>query len=421
MKDFRFGVRITGGMAVGDERRNRILKSVTDIEFHPDVTAGKRNLDDAIKIPYDRLAVAGIAFSSIPEVFRTVATSISGNKVLYRATDANGNVVPLSFFQSFKDGSGLMGSTRINGQFSQIRFHPISSGSCNAVSTVPYDPTAFFLAIALAQVNEKLDAIKKTQEEIIEFLRREKRSQQEADLNTLVDVFNAFKFNFGNELFGSSNHKLVLDVKNRADKNILFYKDEAFANLPKRKKISLNKETQRSGRKISESVRDCQYALYIYSFASLVEVLLLGNFDKGYLKKVQEKVESYSLQYREFYTECFNALESVSESTVEAGVLGGVSIFSGALGRIIEKTPVGDKTQIDEMLFGASEAAAEVKKEMESEPTGMLVSSKGNVVIPFVRSIEAISYLYNQPFELLVDSDALYLKPVGGLQNNEAG
>ncbi len=52
-------------------------------------------------------------------------------------------------------------------------------------------------------------------------------------------------------------------------------------------------------------------ALYQFSFASFLEVMLLGNFDEQYLKNVTLKIEELAYQYRELYTDCYNHFETI--------------------------------------------------------------------------------------------------------------
>ena len=394
-----------------DQKRDEIIKAATDIEFRPSTEIARQNLSQATKLPFDKLAVAGVALGSLPEAVRTVTTHMPGGEVLLRATDKFGNTIPSNLLQRFNDGSGMMGSTRINGEFGQVRLHEVASGAGNAVTTVPYDPTMLFVAAALAQVNEKLDAIQETQEEMFEFLRREKRSKQEGDLNTLTDVMNNYKFNWDSETYRNSKHVLVQSIARRAQENIVFYRNEAMASFEKKGFVTLGKDTKVKAEKMTASMQDYQLALYLYSFASFLEVMLLGNFSADYLDSVSSKVKELTLEYRELYTQCYNVLEAATKSTLEAGVLSGIAFAGKALGKAVEKTPIGDRTQIDETLIGASEVVANKRDEFSVKQTGLLIAAKENVTLPFSDGIDRISYLYNQEFELLMDSEAMYLLP----------
>lgn len=129
--------------------------------------------------------------------------------------------------------------------------------------------------------------------------------------------------------------------------------------------------------------------------------------------RLSATIRHFRLQskYRELYTQCYNVLEAATKSTLEAGVLGGIAFAGKALGKAVEKTPIGDRTQIDETLIGASEAVANKRDELSVKQTGLLIAAKENVTLPFSDGIDRISYLYNQEFELLMDAEAMYLLP----------
>lgn len=93
------------------------------------------------------------------------------------------------------------------------------------------------------------------------------------------------------------------------------------------------------------------------------------------------------------------------------GLLGGIAFAGKALGKAIERTPVGDKTPIDEAFIDASEAIQSVRDDLSSKPTKILITAKENVALPFSDAIERISYLYNQDFNILMDAEAIYLLP----------
>lgn len=394
-----------------DSKRDDIIKAVTDIEFRPDTSITEIELRHAVKLPFDKLSIAGVALGSLPEAVRTVTSRIPGGETLLRATDAAGNPIPANLLQKFSDGTGLLGSTRINGNFGQVRLHEVANVGSTVTTTVPYNPAMLFAAAALAQINEKLDAIKETQEEMFEFLRRDKYSQQRGDLKVLTEIMNEFKFNWDNAAYKTSRHASVQNIMRSAMQNIEFYRDEARSLLGKKKLVSLGKGAKEKGEKLTESMRNYQLALYLHSFASFLDVLLLGNFEESHLRRISEKMRGTMTEYRELYTTCYNALEEQSKSTLDATLLSGVAFVSKAAGRAIEKTPIGDKTRIDEGLIGAGSAVARKRDEWSARPTDLLISTKENVTMPFAEGVDRISYLYNQSFDILMDGEAIYLLP----------
>lgn len=60
----------------------------------------------------------------------------------------------------------------------------------NFTTTLPYDPTALAMAVALAQVNQKLDGIQDTLDGIFDYLRIKDKADILASLETLVSILN---------------------------------------------------------------------------------------------------------------------------------------------------------------------------------------------------------------------------------------
>ena len=69
------------------------------------------DVSGAIKLPLERIPQLGVAFASLPSMFRTVTNTVSVPTLL-QATDKYGNPLDPTKLNSFKDGSGLTGGYR---------------------------------------------------------------------------------------------------------------------------------------------------------------------------------------------------------------------------------------------------------------------------------------------------------------------
>ena len=82
--------------------------------------------------------------------------------------------------------------------------------------------------------------------------------------------------------------------------------------------------------------------------------MLTENFSADYLRNIEDKLESYSLDYRALYTDAYNKIEELASSSVENALLGGVSAFGKLAGGAIAKIPVISDGPVDEALIDAS-------------------------------------------------------------------
>lgn len=92
-----------------DGREELVAKQLASTKIHLALTQERVDVSSAIKLPLERVPQLGIALASLPSTFRTVSNTVSV-PMLLQPTDKLGNPLDPSILQSFKDGSGLMGS-----------------------------------------------------------------------------------------------------------------------------------------------------------------------------------------------------------------------------------------------------------------------------------------------------------------------
>lgn len=123
--------------------------------------------------------------------------------------------------------------------------------------------------------------------------------------------------------------------------------------MPKEKILSSDQEVKKLQSKMLKNFEDCQLAVYSYAFSAFVEVLLLENFDAGYLDAVTNKIQTYSITYRELYTKVYDILTLHGERTIQNQLLKGLAGINKIAGQQIEKIPLISKSQLDESLIAA--------------------------------------------------------------------
>ncbi|MCD8021304.1 MAG: hypothetical protein LUF92_17560 [Clostridiales bacterium] len=161
--------------------------------------------------------------------------------------------------------------------------------------------------------------------------------------------------------------------------------------------------------KTEELFRDYQMVLYQFAFSSFLEIMLLGNFDEQYLKNIASRIEELAFQYREMYTECYNRIENISNSSVQTVLTGGVAGISKGAGRVISKIPVISKGPVDEALVSAGHKLEDRNTTKTDKVMRRLIDTSTNCTTPFVQSIEAINRIYNEPMDMLFDRENIYL------------
>ena len=288
---------------MSDERKNEIIKSVTDVEFYPIEMDDNTSLNDYQKISFDEVASLGSIFAQIPSSFRTMTSTVSGGQQLY-IMNTRGLVGTVSSLGG--DGYNMLtGVYDKTGLVGNAVYNPVNP---SMVSTMPINPAMLCMSIALIGIEIKLDKIAKTQKQIISFLEQKNESELLGNLKFLTDVLNNYKYNYDNERYKTNMHVKALDIKQVAEQNIIFYRKQISDVINKKQLVHIDQQTDKLLADMQSKFKYYKLAVYQYAFSSFVEVMLLENFDHDYLQSILKKISDYSLEYKEFYTGCYDRI-----------------------------------------------------------------------------------------------------------------
>lgn len=394
-----------------DDRKKVVREQLSTPQFHLSSTEQSVDITNAIKIPLDYLPSLGVAFGSIPTMFRSITTTVN-IPTLLTVTDKLGNPLDPNVLQSFKDGSGLLGSFRDAATgFGQARFHVQQGMSLTSVTTMPYNPTFLAMAIALAQINKKLDSIQSSVDQIFKYMRQRDKADMQGNLKTLADILNEYGFNYGNTVYMSNAHMKVLDIKQKSEQDMELFRFQVQEKLHKKSFIEIRESVSKRLNTVLDYLKDYQLSAYIYCFALFLEPMLSENFESGKLNAITKRIEEESIRYLELYSECYEVLETSTHKSIDTIVFGGLALAGQKAGKAIAATKVGDHTLIDEALEGAGKGIEGLNDKYSNSLTEKLLSAKSLDVLPFKENVENINMLYNQPSQLAIDDKNIYVLP----------
>lgn len=375
-----------------EKRRDTALQTMMDVEYLPAMPELDLSARET-KIPLENLSALGVAFQPLISVAQTIAEQSGGSGVYFVNTMGK---------QMFSTNDGYIGSLKTGAG-------TVGGGQAR-MTELPCDPTMLFMAAALMNIEKKLDNIKELQQDILEFLEEKERAVLQGNLNVLGDVMTNFKYNWDNSTYKSNKHILVQQIKKESEGSIILYRDQIAKKLRKRSFIHSDQEVNSILKRVEAQFKDYQLALYLYSYSAFLEVMLLGNFADGYLNSVEDRISEYSLQYRTLYTECYNLMESYSKTSIQAGVLTGLSIASKFMGEAIAKVPVISDSQLDENLIEAGNKLGQHKEKRATAALEDFAETSMRVVIPFIDNIRTVNALYNKPATYLFDGENMYVR-----------
>ena len=378
------------------------------IELVPNIEEAGFNDDRYTKIPFGQLASLGVGLSGIGVMAQTVMASggAGSGEVLYRIANSDTAKGTLQMIKG-KPGA-TYGTYMQDGVFSNRAVFEQVAGS-GAAQTVPIDPTAIFMAAALASINMKLDAIQATQQEMFDYVKQRDESEMRADLVFLTDVFNTYKDSWNNDLYVQNHHAQALTCKRHAMANIDFYRQEIVAKTNEKDLLHSDKKVEKKQEELERYFKDYQMALTMYAFSSFMDVLLSKNFEKNYLDYISETIREYSYKYRELYTDCYNRVAIYANQSVDSMVRKGLSKASKATGQGVAKAPLINKTDLENNLLQVSVKLREYDSDKREETLNALAETSSASVMPYVETIDKLNRFHNEPMDVMFDKEYVYI------------
>lgn len=362
-----------------------------EVEYLPSVQQSELEMTTYKKYPLADVSALGVAFQPLASAIQNVVGAGAGGSGMYFVNTAGKQMFQSSggFIGSLKSAAGTVG------------------GGQARMTALPCDPTMLFMAVALMTVEKKLDDMQELQQEILDYLKAQEKAKILGNINTLNDILNNYKYNCDNEKYKTNKHILIQDIRRESEQSLILCRDQIERQIAKKSFTHSDKEVKAKIRKLQGEFRKYQQALYLYSFGSFLEVMLLENFDSQYLDSVSSRIEEYTFNYRELYTNCYNRLEGFSQASIQSVLIKGLAGISKGTGGVIAKIPVISKGNVDESLVSSGNWL-EKENVRKTRNTMEQLKSAAQCSAPFVDNIKEVNRIFNQPQEILFDVENIY-------------
>lgn len=321
----------------------------------------------------------------------------SGN--LYRITNLGKN----DSLKAMRDGKTFWGSIKkSDGSSTMAKLKEVNPNNVMAL-----DPTVMMMSVALAGIEQELGEIKELNKQIFSFLEHEKESEIESDLEILNRSISDFRFNLEDEKYLINNHKQVMDIKRTANKNMLFYKKEIKDDLSKDKLFTTNNSMNSIIEDIQKKFGYYRLSLYIYSFSTFMEILLLGNYKNDYLLNKKEELDELDNEYLETFENALEYVKKNADKSLEGNVLSGLGSAGKAIGNLAEKVKIKNVDNwLNEKGDNLKQSGQNIKDEFATKFDDMRESNSR----PFINQIEKVDCIYNNTKEIYFDKENIYLE-----------
>ena len=381
------------------------MNSITRIsaEYCPSIPRAQIVKESKCNFYMNDLLSLGNGFAIVAsELSKTLCSAPSGEP-LYRCVFPDGITGHLA---KFTDGSGFIGTImNETGIAAQARWIPVDG----IQQALLFDPTMLVIASVLMSINKKMEQIKTTQAEILQFLHEDKESDLEGTVNMLSDTLEQYRYNASQDFWKSSKMTSVTNIKGKAESNIIFYRKQIVNAFENTKQIHAYQKADKFKHKLEHYFKYYQLSSYIYAYASFLEVILGNNYSAEYLDYISGKIRDYSYQYRTDYTNCYNELEKYMKGSLEAVALNGLGKAGKAAGKAIGKIPVLNKGPVDNALIAAGSSIRRLGSKHGKNAMRDFRNKRDAGIRMFLGNIDAINEMCNKPMEILFDKEMIYI------------
>lgn len=391
----------TIGSGVAEENDLITISDAVLLDTRTDITSL-----NTISVPIGEMVALGSVVASLIPSLRTVTQTASVNSEgLFRIANAGlGDTL-----KAAKNGNFWGALKTAEGGSKLAQLTEVGSVSVTSQTVMPINPATMMMAVALFSIEQQLGKIEEMERQIVSFLHEEKESQIEGDLKTLTNILQEYKYNWEDEKYKVNHHKLALDIKRSAEQNIILYQKQV-ADVQKENHAVVGKTTIDSvSSSLQKKMKYYRLSLYIYSMASFLEMMLLGNFQGEYVMQIKNKIEKYSLEYRDTFNSCSEYLESIVKNSISKTALQGLGVVENALGNFINSIPLVKEGQVDEWLINNAsqhkDAAQEIEKKIVEQFSA--VSNPGTRV--FIERLDEMNRIYNHTEQIFFDDKRIYL------------
>ena len=395
------------------EYKSNSIKAVESMDSLINSTAGMltetrssvSGSGSTLSVPITELASLGAAVSSLLPAINTISQTTAGTTGgLYQLANAEvGDVLKQAkdgnFWGAFKTADG-------SSKFAQLKEVDASSIE-HAKSAI--NPATMMMAVALFSIEKDLGNIADMEKQILSFLEIENEAQIEADVETLMGIVRKYKSNWDNEHFVASNHKQALDIQRTARTKMIAFQKKIDDVLKSKMFIVGQGKVKSTVADLQKKFQYYRLSLYTFSMASLMEVMLSGNFKEEYISGIRDEIKSMSEKYRELFGECSLLLEKMGNSAVEANVLNGIGAAGKGVGKFIGNIPKAKDGRVGKFFQGSGEDlkknAADMKKKAVEE-FAVVSNPDTNVLI---EKLDDMIQIYNHTSQICFDKERIYL------------
>lgn len=359
-----------------------------------------------MSVPIAELSTLGAGVASLVPAFNTVTTTITlvTDGLFTIANRAVGDTLKMA-----KNGNAWGAMKTATGGSKMVQLEEVGSLTVTSQVVSAINPATMMMAVALYSIEKQVGEIAETQKQILSFLEVKNEASIEGDLETLTELNNNYKHNWDNDVYVHNSHKMVMDIKRTARSNMLTSQKRVTELVESKKLVVVQREVKATLAELEKRFKYYRLALYTYSFASMMEIILGGNYKEEYITGIKDEIVKLSGNYRELFEKSSLYLEKFGGSAVEVNVLKGIGTAVKAVGKIIGRIPLVKEGAVDEFF---QDGGANLKNNaigMENIAVHQFAALNNSGTQIFIDNMDDMIHIYNHTERICFDDKHIYL------------
>lgn len=272
----------------------------------------------------------------------------------------------------------------------------ISNSSINVDNLPQIPPEILLVCGLLVSIEESLLLLNENQNKIYSFLKKDKESEIEGDLNILNNFLNEYKFNYDDNEYCKTHLNMVLEIKRSSMQKMVFYQKEVNSILEEKHKIIFSNNIKSVFENLNNNLSYYRMSLYLFAYSSFLEVLLNKNFEMDYLNEVDSTIKTQINFYNDSINKSKEYASSIGSSSIEKKVGNTFKSVTNKIGGLFSKKDDN------------KEKEPEINKVLNEE-IEKLESLSNDGCDSFIDNIANLHFIYSESSKILINQDEIIL------------
>lgn len=222
-------------------------------------------------------------------------------------------------------------------------------------------------------------------------------------------IVKKYKYNWDNAHYVAGNHKMVLDIQRTARKNMTAFQKKVTELIGSKQFIVSQANVSQARSDLEKKFKYYRLSLYTFSMASLMEVMLSGNYREENISDIRQDIGKLTEEYHVLFEKSVSYLKDMSSSSLETNVLKGVGAVGKAFGGFLGSIPLIKETAAESFLKDGGNFLEKNANGMEAEAAVALETLGDPGTEVFMNKMRDMIRIYNHTEDICFDHERIYL------------